>query len=81
MKYYTHYEFDGKDSTEVFISEEGILGYYWDYWCDKMYNVGRGNLITEERCIEDYCIVHWAVEIEEYEYNAKSDITKRSVIV
>lgn len=42
------------------LSDQEILNYYWDYWSGKMRELGRDSLITHERCIEDWCIVHWA---------------------
>jgi len=42
------------------LSEKDILDYYWDWWSGKMKEVGKQELISEERCIEDWCVVHWA---------------------
>ena len=61
------------------LSDQDILDYYWDWWSSKMREVilSERNVnvtledITEEKCIEDWCIVHWASrnhwrEIKEY---------------
>lgn len=42
------------------LSEDDILNHYWDYWCERMYEVDLDNLISKEKCIEDWCIVYWA---------------------
>ena len=46
------------------INSEQILKEYYPYWEKRMVNkFGRGHeLITEENCIEDWCVVHWAWE-------------------
>ena len=53
------------------LSEKDILNEYWDWWSGRMKEVGKEDMISEERCIEDWCIVHWAArnrwrEIKEY---------------
>ena len=50
------------------LSDKEILDQYWGWWSNKMREViasGRNiNVtledITPEKCIEDWCIVHWA---------------------
>jgi hypothetical protein len=49
----------------VIISEEGIIERYWDYWCERMRKVGKESLISRENCIEDFCAIHWCVEVTE----------------
>jgi len=53
-------EFD-QDVVETW-TEEQILKSYYTYWSTKMIQVGKGDDISKERCIEDWCIVHWAWE-------------------
>lgn len=47
-------------------SEQQILESYWNWWKNAMIaKYGEGHeLITEENCIEDFVVVHWAVEVE-----------------
>lgn len=48
----------------VYISEKEILDQYWNYWktqMEKKYGVGH-ELITEEKCIDEWCVVHYAWE-------------------
>ena len=70
MKYYSISfpgEF-GQDVVETW-SEKQILESYWEYWSDRATAhllrrfPERGVDITQERCIEDWCVIHWAVEV------------------
>ena len=43
------------------LSDTDILDQYFPYWMSKMIEAKRPDFeITPERCIEDWCIVHWA---------------------
>lgn len=55
----------GQHVQETF-SEDQIIESYFQYWSDKMHNVGKDDLISRENCITDWCIVHWAVETDEF---------------
>ena len=48
----------GYDHWET-LSEKEILDQYYHYWATKMISNDRHD-ISEEKCIEDWCIVHWA---------------------
>ena len=50
------------DVVEI-LTEEEILATYWNYWSVKMKEIGREAEATRERCIEDWCVIHWASEI------------------
>jgi hypothetical protein len=66
LKRYIYTEFDGDDSRDVILTEKEILDYYWKYWSDAQHQAGVDPIdITVEDCIEDFCIVHWAQEIDE----------------
>lgn len=45
------------------MTEKEVLDYYFEYWSGQMKKVGKEDMISEERCIEDFCVVHWASEI------------------
>jgi hypothetical protein len=51
----------GQDVVETF-TEEQILKSYYTYWSTKMIENGKGDDISKEKCIEDWCTVHWAWE-------------------
>jgi hypothetical protein len=53
---------EGNNVVEV-LTEDEIINTYWEYWKGRMESVGRHHLITRERCIEDWCTIHWAMEI------------------
>ena len=73
MKHYTwiepDFDADGNDlgATTVVLSEQEILDHYWDCWKSAMIaKYGEGHeLITEENCINDFVVCHWAVEVKD----------------
>lgn len=72
MKYYSYIEPD--DSQEMYpvtivMSEKEILDSYWDYWCEQMRKVDKEDEISKERCIEDWCVIHWAIPEQIYRMN------------
>jgi hypothetical protein len=63
MRYYRYItQGDGDEPIRVTISEDQILREYFPYWIRQMIRVGRTPLITQENCIDDFCVVHWAQE-------------------
>lgn len=64
MKFYSYVEPDEFDDTvanKIVLSEAEILHDYWDYWTTQMRLVGKSDEISKERCIEDFCTIHWAM--------------------
>ena len=66
-KYYT-ISFPGEFGQHVVEtwSEEQILKSYYTYWATKMIDAGKGNSISKEECIDDWIVVHWAVETDQW---------------
>ena len=65
MKVYQYCEpGDNDDVVYVRITETDIIREYFPYWSRQMRKVKQEDQITEERCIEDFCIVHWAYQVE-----------------
>lgn len=60
---YSYHEFDENGDKSVVISKDQILEEYWDYWCKQMLKVSRLPMITEENCVTDFCIIHWAYPV------------------
>jgi hypothetical protein len=66
-----HYEYieptSGTDFTPVVISRtrEEILAEYYPYWAERMARAGRATELTAERCLEDWCVIHWAARRDE----------------
>lgn len=50
----------------VTLTEREILDSYWQYWLRRMLEAGNGPAeCTEENCIDEWCIVHWAWEVKD----------------
>ena len=49
---------------EYTLTEDQILEEYWDYWCGRMRHVHKEDMISKERCIEDWITVNWAIEVK-----------------
>lgn len=67
MKYYT-IVFPGEFGQHVqeTWNREQILKFYWKYWNVKMFQAGMGDEVSEDRCVEDWIVVHWATETDEF---------------
>lgn len=72
MKYYSYVEPGDNDLevTKIVMSEEEILKDYWDYWADRMREAGLSKEISKQKCIEDFCVIHWATEEEIYRFRS-----------
>ena len=53
---------DGVTPVEIIMTEKEILGIYWEYWCLKMKEIGKKDLISEKACVEDWIVVNWAFQ-------------------
>lgn len=58
----------GQDVVETW-TEDQIIKAYYRYWAIKMVESGRGNELSRERCIEDWCVIHWAWEYKDERTN------------
>jgi hypothetical protein len=67
MRYWT-ISFPGECGQHVVEtwSEEQILKSYYGHWMLKMCEANLHDQISNEKCIEDWCIVHWAIETNEF---------------
>lgn len=45
---------------EVVRTEQQIVDEYFEQWKQQMIRAGHKDLISEERCVEDWVVVHWA---------------------
>lgn len=67
MKYYTIVypgEF-GQLVKETF-SEDQIIRSYYKYWYGKMVQANKHDMISRELCIDDWIVVHWALETDQF---------------
>ena len=55
----------GQHVVEVW-SEEQILASYLPYWTSRMIEVGKQDQISRERCIDDWIVLHWAIETDKF---------------
>lgn len=70
MRYFMYCDPAGANSSEpvwTIMSERAIVeGAYWDHWSQRMRAKGvfleNSPEFMQERCIEDFCVTHWAVE-------------------
>lgn len=62
MKIYKYCDLDG----DHYITEVQIIEQYFPYWSKMMEKAGRKPLINYQNCIEDFCVIHWAVQVEDY---------------
>jgi hypothetical protein len=68
MRYWTIVEPGDDGVTPVYLtySDDEILAQYWDHWygkmCEKYGKVIVDNNWTKQDCIDDWVVVHWALE-------------------
>lgn len=46
--------------------KEQILKAYWFYWNRKMFESGHGDEVTQDKCVEDWVVTHWAEETDQW---------------
>ena len=47
-------------------SEDQIIASYYKYWSIKMIASGHDDDISRENCIDDWCVVHWAQQTDQW---------------
>ena len=57
------FKYEDQDGEHV-ITEEEIMRDFFPDWAKGMKERGKGDLVSKENCIQDYCVVHWAHEID-----------------
>jgi hypothetical protein len=73
MKYWT-IVFPGEFGQHVqeTWSEAQILKSYYPYWCSMMIQNVAAPDLSEVNCIDDWCVVHWAQETDQWGNKCKS---------
>lgn len=57
---------DGITPVERIITNAEIIDEYFIHWFDMMRKAGKPyEQITEQNCIEDFVVVHWAERVNE----------------
>lgn len=67
MKYWT-IVFPGEFGQHVQETwdEDQIIKSYYAYWTGKMIDAGHGDQVSREACIDDWTVVHWATETDQW---------------
>ena len=67
MKYWT-ITFPGEFGQHVVEtwSEDQILKSYYPHWCGNMIQNRAAPDLNPKNCIDDWCVVHWAVETDQW---------------
>lgn len=47
-------------------TEDQIIKSYYSHWFTNMVQAGKVDEATRERCIEDWCVVHWACKTDKW---------------
>ena len=55
----------GQHVVETF-NEDQIIAHYFKHWCLRMIEAGHGDEVSRERCIDDWKVVHWAQETDQF---------------
>ena len=76
MRYYRYIEprdpVNDDFSPEIItLSEQDVLDSYWNYWYTNMCNkYGKETVnrdYTKNHCLQDWCVVHWAWQVEDHQ--------------
>jgi|LakMenEpi03Aug12_release.lakeMendotaPanAssembly.Ray.scaffolds.fasta_scaffold625868_3 hypothetical protein len=67
MKYWT-IVFPGEFGQHVqeTWSEDQIIKSYYTYWSTKMIQNVKDADLSRDKCIEDWIVIHWAIETNEF---------------
>lgn len=55
----------GQHVTETW-TEDQIIESYYAYWLKKMIENGHYDKVSRASCIDDWCVVHWAVKTDKF---------------
>ena len=67
MKYWTIcYPGEHGQHVQETFTEEQILRSYFSLWFHKMCQADKHELISDQRCIDDWITVHWAVRTNQF---------------
>lgn len=67
MKYYTiAYPGEFGQHVQETFSEDQIIQSYYKYWYSRMVQANRHDMISRENCIDDWIVVHWAMETDQF---------------
>jgi hypothetical protein len=58
-------EHDDWSAKEIIMTEQEIIDEYFPTWKKLMKKVHKEHLISEDLCIDDWVVVHWASEVKD----------------
>ena len=58
------YPGDNSERLTCTKTEAEIISEYFPWWSEQMTKVGKQDQISEQACIEDWVVVHWAYEVK-----------------
>ena len=59
---FNEWRYSGVDMT-ITVNEDYIRRTYWEYWKEQMKRRGLEKDISFEACVQDFCVINWAVEL------------------
>lgn len=59
-------------TLEVVMTEDEIIDFYYDYWSNRLEEIGKADQISRENCIEDFIIGHWAIKCEDIDFTTEN---------
>lgn len=51
------------EGVTITVTAYWITVMYYPHWCEMMEKVGQAHRIDLEECIQDFCVINWAVEL------------------
>jgi len=60
----TWYRYQDQGGTYT-LSRSQILAEYFPWWSATMRQLGRGDQVSEDACLLDWIVVHWAWEVRD----------------
>lgn len=56
----------GQHVTETWSEEQLLQSSYYKHWVHKMCEANKHEFITNDNFIDDWCVIHWAQETDEF---------------
>ena len=56
----------GQHVTETWSEEQLLSSPYYKHWVLRMTEANKHQHISNENFIEDWCIIHWAIETDQF---------------
>lgn len=60
----TTYKYQDQEGEHL-VTRDEIIKTYYPWWCEQMRKVGKEAYISEENCVDDWLVVHWAWDVSD----------------